>query len=73
MGVAGKPRMASAQSRAKRNTEAHALQAQVTATALVKPTPRVNGYVNGNHRAPATDWASAVKAGVAAKRKVLPQ
>jgi len=56
----------------KRNREAHALQAQVTATALVKPTPRVNGYVNGNHRAPATDWASAVKAAVA-KRKVLPQ
>lgn len=56
---------------AKRNTEAAMLQSQVTATAIVKPTPRGNGYANGS-RAPATDWASAVKAAVA-KRKGLPQ
>lgn len=36
---------------AKRNGEAQALQAQVSATALVKPTPRGNGYANGNHPA----------------------
>lgn len=56
---------------AKRNTEAAMLQSQVTATAIVKPAPRGNGYANGS-RAPATDWASAVKAAVA-KRKGLAQ
>jgi len=35
---------------AKRNTEAHALQAQVTATALVKPTPRNGSYPSNGQR-----------------------
>lgn len=41
---------------AKRNTEAAMLQAQVTATAIVKPTPRTSMSGGSYNSRPKTDW-----------------
>lgn len=50
---------------AKRNTEAHMLQAQVTATALVKPSPRING--GGNRNGNQIDYTETIKRALARK------